>query len=389
MALGTLDTSDSNISALAVWNYNVERLIDTVERHFAALDIWSTLKPGMRVTLKPNLLMKRTPDTATTTHPAMIDAVATVLHNHDITDITLADSPGGPYTRAQLEAIYSACGMRPVADRLDIKLNIDTDAAEIGSETSRICRSFNIINPVHEADFVINLPKLKTHAMTTMSGAVKNLFGCVPGLQKPEFHFRFPEIEDFSRMLLDLSQIVAPGVTIVDAVVSMEGDGPSAGKPRFTGMTFASRNIYALDLALANYIGLAPEEVRTVALSIADGLCPPDASGLTWVSGDPPATLTDFSHPRSKPLSFTDHLHPIFNKPVNWLEKNLLSPRPVVRKRNCIGCHKCVESCSPNAIVLKNGKAVIDYSKCIRCYCCHEMCPVSTIYIRKVKLLGI
>jgi uncharacterized protein (DUF362 family)/ferredoxin len=311
------------------------------------------------------------------------EAVALVLKEHGVTDITLADSPGGPFARPLLEGTYRACGMTAVAERTGIKLNTDTATLQKSTENARLCRSFELIKPVAEADFIINLVKLKTHGMMMMTAGVKNLFGCIPGLLKPEMHLRFPEKERFARMLVELALLVRPGVTLADAVDSMEGDGPSGGAVRHTGMTFAARNVFALDLALAEFLGFGPGEVPTVAESVKSGLCPAEPAGIEWLLGGKPAPILDFRHPRSKSLSFSHHVPRWLAPPVAWFEK-AFSPHPVVNRRKCIGCGKCAESCAPKAMTIRDKKAVLNLSQCIRCYCCHEMCPVKAIKIRRI-----
>ena len=379
---------DNRISAIAVADYTHESLVAAVGSHFDALGLWEELRPGMRVALKPNLLMRRAPEGGTTTHPAVVEAVAAVLRDHGITDLTLADSSGGPYTKPLLESIYAGTGMTAAAGRAGITLNTDTSWADHSCPDAALCKTFSLISPVTEADFVINLPKLKTHAMTTLSAGVKNLFGCIPGLQKPELHFRFPEKERFSRMLVDLALLVKPGITLVDAVDSMEGDGPSGGEVIRTGMTFCARNVHALDLGMCFYTALPKEQVLTVAHAIASGLCPAHAEGLAWLGEGRPEPRP-FRPPGSKSLAFTGHVPKPLRRPLEWLEKKYLSPRPVVRRKDCIGCGKCAESCAPGAMTIRERKAVLEMGKCIRCYCCHEMCPVKAIDIRRMKLLGI
>lgn len=395
---------DSKISAIRVESYDKSALVAACGRHFDAFGLWEELRPGMRVALKPNLLMRRAPDTATTTHPMMIEAVSQLLQDHGITDIVLADSPGGPYQKAYLEGVYVGTGITTAAKNAGIALNVDTTWKELHGEQMfrrsrssecagradaigpKLCHSFQILSPIADADFVINLPKLKTHAMTNLSGGVKNLFGCVPGLQKPEFHFRFPEKRDFGRMLVDLALLIQPGFTLVDAILSMEGDGPSGGEPRHTGLTLAARNVFTLDLGLCQYIGLPAEDVFTVAHSIADGLCPPTADGIDWLEDGRPEPIPDYRMPRSKTVAFAGHVPAPFQRPVAWVERKF-APRPVVIDKECIGCGRCAESCAPKAMTIENRKARLDMSRCIRCYCCHEMCPVRAIRIRRIKFL--
>ena len=371
------------ISAIAVKSYNRALLEAAIRRHFAELNIAEKLNPAMRVLLKPNLLMKRTPEEGTTTHPELVRAVAVVLKEHGINDITIADSPSGPYQKKPLEAIYAATGMARVASETGAKLALSTGWETVPNTVpNSLCKEFNIISPVRQADFIINLPKLKTHVLTALSGGVKNLFGCVPGLQKPEMHLRFPDSERFGRMLLELAGCVCPALTIADAVVSMEGDGPSAGSLRQTGWTLAAENIYALDMALCQLIGIAPEQVQTVRLAVLEGNSPREYKELTYVGDGQPPPVTDYRIPatglvRGAGMLLPSFLSRPFRRAAMWF-----APRPVICSQSCIGCGKCAESCPAKVIELVHSKAKIDYNGCIRCFCCHEMCPVRAVEIR-------
>jgi len=375
-----------NISAVKTPGYDPEALAAAVARHFAALEADALFAPGVRVALKPNLLMKRPPEGGTTTHPALVTAVTGHLRSLGVTDITIADSPGGPYTASALEGIYAVCGMADSAARTGATLNRDTGWQTVASPSpGSLCGTFNILNPILEADVVINLPKLKTHAMTTLSGGVKNLLGCVPGLQKPELHFRFPQRDLFGRMLVELAETVAPQLTIIDAVVAMEGDGPSAGTLRELGWTFASRSPFALDEILCRVMGLDPLTVPTVAYARKRGLAAPDA--LTVTGDGLPRDVPPFALPLSRSVTFRDSLPGPLRGLADLAGSRLLSPRPVVSREGCTGCGRCTESCPAHVIAVTGRKAVIEYKDCIKCYCCHEMCPVKAIHIRKARLL--
>jgi len=370
------------ISVTHTPSYEQSAVTEAVRRHFALHRIAERLHPGMRVLVKPNLLLKRRPEEGTTTHPAVVLGVLLCLKELGITSVTVADSPGGPYTALSLGPIYEVCGMKAAAEAGGAKCNMDFGSFERKTE-GKLVRSFTLINPVRDADFIIDLPKLKTHGMTTLSGAVKNLFGTVPGLMKPEFHWRFPERERFCGMLLDLCGAVRPDFVLVDAVVSMEGDGPSGGTLRETGMLLASENPYAMDLALCKVIGAAPSSVETVRQSMERGLCPKDAAELSF-AGDELLCFPDYRMPRGKSLSFSAYLP----KALRRTADRLLTSRPVIQKKRCVGCGKCAESCPAKTIRVTDGKARIDPSGCIRCFCCHEMCPVRAIDIKRFRLFN-
>lgn len=376
------------VSVIATKDYDSQTLEAAVARHFDQLGLDSLIRPGMRVVLKPNLLTNAKPEQGVTTHPALMGAIIRRLQALGVENITIADSPGGPYTPQWLKTVYAASGMSKVANDHKVELNTATGFTHLAVPQSDLCSGFNIINPIAEADVVINVCKLKTHAMTGLSAGVKNLFGCIPGLQKPELHLRFPDEGDFGRMLVDLCQTVRPAVTFVDAVVAMEGDGPSAGTLRQVGLTFASQDIYGQDLRLCQLIGLNPMNIPMMRAAINRGLCPQDPNQIMLV-GDVGAfvPIPDYRKPKSKSLDFTGHIPAFLRRPVGALAKRL-APHPIIIKKKCIGCGRCAESCPAHVIAIVKGKAEIDYSGCIRCFCCHEMCPVKAVDIKRLGLFG-
>ncbi len=373
-------TNPEKVSIIKTDTYSQSEINSAVNRHFELLGIDELIKPDMHVVIKPNLVMKRSPEQATTTHPSIVRAVIEHLEALGVYDITIAESPGGLYTKPLLKGIYDSCGMTDAVNGTCAKLNFDTSFEDVECPAENEVRSFPIITPIKNADFIISLPKLKTHCMTTLSGAVKNLFGTIPGLTKPEFHYRFPQKERFCKMLVDLSLTVKPDLTIVDAVDSMEGDGPSAGIKKHTGLTFASRNPYVLDYSLCKTISLDPQKVFTVSDSMERSLV-----GEYSLCGDfeSEPVISDFLMPRSKTVDFKDNIPAFVRKPALFVMNRLFTPLPKVTTKNCIGCGKCAQSCPAKTITIKNKKAHINYKNCIHCFCCHEMCPVSAIHVRR------
>ena len=211
----------------SVPEYEEQQIYRTIDTIFQQLHILQELTPDSKVLLKPNLVMAKGPDAPVTTHPLIVKSVARWLYEHNIRHITVGESSGGPYTAEHMRAVYQTCGMKAVQPYAE--LNMGFGFQSVSAPSGFVNHSFNIIDPIVEADYIINLPKLKTHAMTGYSGGIKNLFGSIPGLQKPQLHYRFPAIEDFSNMLLELSLVVHPQLTIIDAIDAMEGNGPTGG----------------------------------------------------------------------------------------------------------------------------------------------------------------
>ena len=369
-------------------DYGQQGLDRAVEALFDLLDFARLLPEQGTVVLKPNLILKRRPEEATTTHPGVVRAVVRALKARGVAGerILIADSPGGLYNAAVLRGIYQASGMAEVAGDEGVRLNDDFGSETVAYATGVRCRQFQIINPIRSAALIIDLPKLKTHAMTGFSGACKNLFGCVPGLIKPEMHCRFPDKPEFGEMLVDLCELVRPRISLADGIIGMEGNGPTGGNPRFAGILAASENPHALDLALCAMIGRTPQEITTLASAVARGLVPASVEELELRGDVPdPLLIADFRRPDSQSVDFVERLPGPLRAPVS----RLLTPKPVIRTKTCIGCGKCAESCPQHTIRIVEKKARISYANCIKCYCCHEMCPVRAIDIRRFRLFDL
>ena len=201
--------------------YEEDLIYPALCRSLSALGIEKDMRPGLKVVIKPNLIMAKRPEHPVTTHPLVIRGMVRWLNEHGVTDITLAESSGGLYNGEYMKNVYNTCGMRQLEPALH--LNMDFSARTVNCPDGFANHSFHIITPVVEADYVINICKLKTHAMTGYSGGIKNLFGVIPGLEKPQLHYRWPRLADFSRMLLELARTVNPQLTIIDAIDAMEG----------------------------------------------------------------------------------------------------------------------------------------------------------------------
>ncbi|MBQ9993576.1 MAG: DUF362 domain-containing protein, partial [Clostridia bacterium] len=294
----------------------------------------------------------------------------------------IAESSGGLYNKPAMSAIYNTCGMTQVCEREGAQLNLDFSYHNVEHAQAQLCRYFDIITPVLEADVLINVPKLKTHSMTGLSGAVKNLFGCVPGLNKPEMHCQYPDKSQFQQMIVDLCTLVRPTITIVDAIECMEGDGPSGGERRFVGAVLSGINPFAIDVAACELIALDPESVYMLRHGMEQGLCPRTLTEVDIIGSLDGLRVDDFKKPRSKNVDFLDYV-PSFLRPLAEKAERVIAPRPAIKKKECIGCGKCAESCPQHTIVIENRKAHIAYKQCIRCYCCHEMCPIRAIDIKR------
>ena len=354
------------VSLLKTERYDEALLDQAIAAHFDALHVADDLNPGMKVLLKPNLLTGRDPAMAVTTHPAPLRAVAKWLRAHGVTHITLADSPGGLYTPAALRKVYGACKLNQLSDVLT--LNEDCSHSEKNG--------FSLLTPVLEADYIINCCKLKTHGLTVMSAGVKNLFGCIPGLQKPEWHAKRSTLSGFSDLLIDLCETVKPNLTLIDAIDCMEGNGPGGGTVRYMGYTLCSRSPYAADEAAAQLMGLPDRMAPVIQAARKRGLPAGKAvlTGDELIPASPAFRLPDAVMGRERLLSFNGLFHRFCGRKRSY---------PKLIPERCIGCGKCAESCPEHIIQIVDRKAVIQRKGCISCFCCQEMCPAHAISVTR------
>lgn len=349
------------------------------------------LAQGKRTALKVNLLSAAAPEKAVTTHPAVAGAVGAAVKAAG-GDPLLIDSPTGAYahSRSTLERVYRETGMAEMAARMILDLNFDTDYRPVSFPEGELIKHFEIMTPLLEAGMIINLPKFKTHSLMIMTGAVKNCFGALPGRIKPGYHAKLADRAHFARMLLDLAACVAPRLTIMDAVVGMEGEGPGNGDPREIGLLLGAENPLALDVVAGEMMGLAREDNPLLVEAEKQGRSPTRLEEIELVGIDRgQLQIPDFKLPSThSPMAglrsaswWQNLLYPLF--------KSGLTLKPRVIQENCIACGDCVNICPEGVIDIKEGEhpyAWIDDEGCIRCYCCHETCPVDAIELHKSLL---
>lgn len=347
----------------------------------SAVDAAGGLPPvsGKQVLIKPNLLSDAGIDSAVTTHPEVLYAVGKLVQEAGGI-VVIADSPGAGilYNPRALTRVYQKSGTADVAKRLGAKLSMDTTYKERSFPEGVRMKRFTIIQPALDADLIISVCKLKTHMFTQFSGAVKNTFGLVPGLDKPVFHSRFVKQEDFSEMLVDLNELVKPDFVVMDAVIGMEGNGPMGGKPRHVGRLFASRSVYALDIVAQQLIGMEPDHIATTAAAKRRGLV-----DEVEIKGDAVTPVEGYVLPSTYHTTTGKRgvRHLILQKFQSAGKR--YAPAPVVLPDICVGCGQCVRICPEHAASLQDGKARIDLHHCIRCYCCHEMCQYHAIDLQR------
>lgn len=333
------------------------------------------VRPGQRVAIKLNLIARKRPEEAATTHPAVVEAVVRQVQRAGGIPV-LCDSPGGPYNQALLRAVYRATGIADVAERTGAILNYDTADEMLSHPGGGVVRTLPVIKPLARADVIIGVSKLKTHGMTRFTGAVKLFYGAIPGLKKAEYHFNMPEINRFSQLLIDLATGLKPALSIMDAVWGMEGDGPTAGEPRHLGVLLGSVNPFALDMVACKAIGIDPVRLPLFKMAVEQGLAP--APEFLQVTGDSlPVLSAPFKQPAHKNIDF--NFPPVLKKFFGrWIQ-----PRPWFSQELCAGCGDCSRVCPAGAVVMSGKKADVDMNACIRCFCCQELCPAKAVSIHQ------
>jgi uncharacterized protein (DUF362 family)/NAD-dependent dihydropyrimidine dehydrogenase PreA subunit len=336
--------------------------------------------PGEHILLKPNLLVASAPESAVTTHPAVFRAVARLLRKAGA-ELSYGDSPGFGRTSAAARK----AGLVEVAEQEGIVPADFGEGRVVSFPDGRLVKQFTIAAGVLDADGLISLPKLKTHGLMRMTGAVKNQFGCIPGLRKGEFHVRMNTDERFGMMLVDLNRLLVPRLFVMDGIIAMQGNGPRSGDPRQMSALLFSTDPIAMDATACRLINLDPALVPTVTLGDAWGL---GTSTNVQIVGDEldSFVVTDFVVNRA-PGSTTGN-----PGRINRVTKNLVVPKPVIDPALCTACGTCVHVCpvDPKAVDFRPGTGpnrgkppVHHYDRCIRCYCCQEMCPEHAIGIKR------
>lgn len=225
------------------------------------------LRDGERIVLKPNLLVGSAPESSVTTHPSVFEAVASHLKDAGA-ELSFGDSPGFGKT----EGAARRSGIMEVAERLGVPVADFAEGRQISFPEGAIIKQWYLANGALDADGIVSLPKMKTHALTRITGAVKNMFGCVPGIRKGEFHARMSDVDRFSQMLVDLNRALPARLHVMDGVVAMEGNGPRSGDPRPMNVLLLSSDPVALDATFARMIGLDVGLVGTCVLGELSGL---------------------------------------------------------------------------------------------------------------------
>lgn len=358
--------------------YNPDLLAEKINYGIDLLGGWDKfVSPGMTVLLKVNLIGPKSPETAAVTHPEFVRAIVRILKGLGCA-VWIGDSSGGAIAGiAPTARSMKVAGLEQVA-REEGAVIKNFDKEGVVEARTGTGEKMYLAKPMFDADFVINLPKFKTHSAGIYTGAVKNLFGCIPGLKKADYHRLAPDPRDFGEVIADINQAVKVGLHIMDGVTAMQGEGPTAGSVYPAGKLLFSTDPLALDTVAAAMLGLMVEDIPILASARARKLGISTLAEIE-IAGDYSAP------PRLKGFKLPKRLRNM--KPRNYkaLVKviDFLKARPRVNLKKCRHCNMCVESCPVQAI--NRETKIIDYSACIECMCCHELCEHKAVELRKVN----
>ena len=375
-----------DVSLVRCTDYELDHMRQALPRLLEPLGGLSWVTPGMKIVIKANLVSGKPPEDAVTTHPALLCVLTEMLKAKGASSVVIGDSPGGVYNAAYLNRIYQKCGIT-AAEQYGAVLNQNFGITEVHFPEAAVAHDFKYTAYLDDADAVINCCKLKTHGMMGMTCAVKNMYGMVPGSVKSEYHYRYSDPIDFARMIIDLNRAKPARLHIVDAVVGMEGNGPTAGTPREIGCLLAGYDPYRLDMICAGIIGLPPACIPTIAAAQELGLCPTEPGDITTNEPWQSFIVPDFENIRNaEALAQQDGNVALWGRMKDRLMKVFMRSRPAVQKDECIGCAECGRICPAKVITMVNGKPRIDRKKCIRCFCCQEFCPVGAMKVHRTPI---
>jgi uncharacterized protein (DUF362 family)/Pyruvate/2-oxoacid:ferredoxin oxidoreductase delta subunit len=355
---------------VSIYRADYDHVEEAVEQ---ALEAYAPPVAGRSVLVKPNILGAMAPERQVTTHPSLVRAAVAALKRRGAGRIMVGDNSGMRAYGSNEEAARAA-GILDAAAGHYVNLGASSVAVPMASD---FAKELAFSREVLEADVLISLPKMKTHVATLITGGVKNSFGHLVGGEKCRLHRDAPGAENFAAAVVDVYQVRPPDLVILDAVMAMEGQGPSGGRPRHVGRVLASPSAVALDAVMAAMMGLEPRRVPMLRIAERRGLGTIDLNRME-IAG--PFEVA----PRFRLPGVGTGLGAFAAR----LAAYVIVTQPRVRSAKCVRCGSCVKACPVGAVTMAGAGPVIDYSKCISCFCCHEMCRYESMDLaRRMRFL--
>lgn len=377
-----LKTNDKSLVALVPCeSYDEEKVFNAISKGIEIIGgLDSLIKKDKKILVKPNLLSSNSPDKAITTNPSVFEAILRYLKENHYQNITYGDSPAG---LVSINEVVKTAELKDKADKYNVKLANFNEYQIVNYPSGNVAKKFSLCKGVVDADAIISVSKMKTHALENITGAVKNQYGCIYANIKALGHAKYPNSNIFAKMLIDLNLYLKPCLYIMDGIIAMEGNGPASGDPVLMKTILVSKDPVALDSVFAKLIDLKPEYVPTNVYGDKYKLGTMNFNNIKIITPDGEITIDDAFNKygnrnfvvNRKKISFWN-LKALFNRTQKRTHK------PVVDLNLCVACGKCEEACPVDGKAVHSGngnKANYDYKKCIRCYCCQEICPAKAI----------
>jgi uncharacterized protein (DUF362 family)/Pyruvate/2-oxoacid:ferredoxin oxidoreductase delta subunit len=372
------------VSVKAISVYDPDQVLEAMRQCLAPLGGMSHfVKPGQRVLLKPNLISAFPVERAATTHPSIVRA-AILLAQEAGGKVRVGDSPGmGTLSRAAEVGGIAAVLRETGAELVDF-----SEPWEFAQPANTVAKKLTLTKALLDADVLITLPKLKTHSQMIMTGALKNQYGLIPGALKSQWHFRLQQQEWMAALILDVNRTAKPALAIMDAIIAMEGPGPSGGTPRPVGALLAGDDLAAVDTIACELMSLSPMRVPLLAAARKYGFGETQTAAIQTAGDDWRALrVADFKNVEQ--VVDLLRLVPLPQPVLRWIRRQWME-RPRILAEQCTKCNACARGCpvSPSAIDPRKASGCpVDDARCIGCYCCHEFCPSKAIVLVKPWLM--
>lgn len=375
----------SKVVVLYCDTYDEEILYKKLSKGFELLGgISEFFSEDEKILMKLNLVRGAVPERAVTTHPAVASAAARLFYENGYRNLSAGDSSGFGSSLKIMEDL----GLNDPYEKTGVRMTDFKDSEKVKYPEGIHAKEFVLAKDVLETDALVSICKMKTHALEYITGAVKNQYGCIQGLNKAKGHTVYTSQESFARMLIDLNKCVKPRFYIMDGITAMEGNGPTSGDPVAMNLLMLSADPVAIDSIFCSLINLPPENVPTNLFGKQMGLGTYLEEEIDIITEDGEKSLAEIVSKYGNPCFNVIRTRHTSSGLMSFFTKlNAFKRRPKINKEACRKCGVCVEACpvEGKAITFKNGRnnpPVYDYKKCIKCFCCQEMCPHKAIYVK-------
>ncbi|MFN3533298.1 MAG: DUF362 domain-containing protein [Candidatus Brocadia sp.] len=377
------------VSVVRCNDYELEKVYHAIHKALSLINgVDKLVRPGMKVLLKLNLLSSsQPPERAVNTHPVVVRALVNIFQKDFGCEVYIGDSSGSVKNASTFNA-FRITRINEIAEDTGAKIvNFDKDEyIDVHNKDYEVLDKFRIARTLRTVDFVVSVPKLKTHGLTQYTGAIKNMLGVIPGNGKKNVHLIAPKPAVFAKALVDIYQMVTPHLIIMDAIIGMEGNGPNAGQPKKVGLILASKDSVAMDAVASSIIGFEPMAIPTIRFAHHRGLGTGELDTIDVVGETiNNVSVPDFQKPSSGAQDFAGKYLPDFLLAVMF--DSTCSTFSTVNHSKCTRCYECVRNCPAGAMSKENGKVIVDKKKCIGCFCCDEVCDFHAIEMKR-SLLG-